>query len=443
MRVAAAAVVLAAIVATVVVAGGVMARADTGAGDLGPEARLVVDAWLAAQNKGDFAGYQKLYATKFTGVRRSGPRTVSLDRAGWMRDRARMFQKPMTVAAGDVKIASTPASARVTFTQEWASGGYQDRGPKQLVVVREGGAARIAREEMLASQTSSPGLAADDFALVVGAYAILDPDRGEEWADGPARLDDDGDPVITSKRATGLPPVLATYIGKKMVVQSPGVASCTATVKELRVIGLVVPHFGTRQEWRDEKVTSRKQAEEAWSLGSHMLAAVLDGCTTPVPAFARAASRPAVELTLPSKETTLRAAAIAALRKLPSWRALQKDYGEAGGKGKWDASAPDAEVDVERWELPGQPLVTVSAHAQDGCAGFGGEVFAVFAPRPDGTLTLVAEPPALRPAAALVVDGAPAFFGTQGWNDFGTTVQLVPLKAPPRKIAVPYLDCPC
>jgi hypothetical protein len=80
------------------------AHADTGAGDLGPEARALVDGWLAAQNQGDFAAYEKLYAKKMTGVRRSRSRAVSLDRAGWMKDRQRMFQKPMKVAASDVRI---------------------------------------------------------------------------------------------------------------------------------------------------------------------------------------------------------------------------------------------------------------------------------------------------------------------------------------------------
>jgi hypothetical protein len=303
--------------------------------------------------------------------------------------------------------------------------------------------ARIAREELLASEKAgTSAAAAGSFAFVVGKYAIVDPDAGEEWASGAARLDDDGDPLVTSKRATRLPAEYAALVGKQMIVQSAGADSCTATVKELRVVGVVVPHFGTRQEWRDEKASARQQAQEAWDLSAKMLGAVLDGCAPAAPAFARAAPSP-IELVLPAKETALRAAAIAALRKLPSWRALQKDYADGGGKGKWDASAPDAEVDVERWELPGKPLVTVSAHAFDGCGGFGGEVFAVFAPRPDGTLALVAEPPALRPSAALLLDGAPAFFGTQSWSDFGTRVQLVPLKGDVRKIEVPYLDCPC
>ena len=85
----------------------------------------------------------------------------------------------------------------------------------------------------------------------------------------------------------------------------------------------------------------------------------------------------------------------------------------------------------------------MSAHAYDGCAGFGGEIFAVFAPQPDGTLAPVAEPAALRPAAALVLDSGPAFFGLQSWSEYGTGLQLVSLRAPPRKIDVPYLDCPC
>ena len=213
----------------------VAARGDTGAGDLAPEVRALVDAWLLAQNGGDFAAYDKLYAKKFTGVRRSGARSVSLDRAGWMNDRRRMFQKPMKVAASDVKVAATPASARVTFTQEWESGSYHDRGPKQLVIVREDKLARIAREEMLTSDKAPSGAAmaaAEKVALVVGSFAIVDDRAEESWAAGAPRLDDEGDPVITSKRAVNLPPELQRWIGRKLVVQSPGADACTARMPE-------------------------------------------------------------------------------------------------------------------------------------------------------------------------------------------------------------------
>jgi ketosteroid isomerase-like protein len=433
-------------VAAVALLGCAIARADIGAGDLAPETRALVDAWLAAQNQGDFAAYEKLYAKKLTGVRRSGPRTVSLDRAGWMRDRKRMFQKPMKVSAGDLKIAATPASARVTFTQEWESGSYHDRGPKQLVVVREEGAARIAREEMLASekQGAPEGDGADAFAFVLGKWAILDDSPDAAWEAGAPRMEDDGDPVITSKRATGLPPELAALAGKKLVVTSPGHAPCTATVKELRIVGAVTPHFSLKQEWREDNRSARKQAEEAWALSGKMLAAALDGCSAEDAAFARGAGRAPLPLVLPEKaDEALRASAIAQLRKLPSWRALQKDYAADGGKSKWDAAAPGAEVDVDRWELPGRALVTVSAHAYESCAGFGGEVFAVYALAPGGKLTLVGEPGALRPSAALLLDGVPTFFGTAAWSDFGTGLELVPIQGEPRKLSIPYLDCPC
>jgi hypothetical protein len=59
-----------------------VARADTAA-DMSPDVKTLLDAWLKAQNDGDFNAYEKLYAQRFTGIRRSGPRTVKMDRAGW------------------------------------------------------------------------------------------------------------------------------------------------------------------------------------------------------------------------------------------------------------------------------------------------------------------------------------------------------------------------
>ena len=59
------------------------------------KAKAIVERWLAAQNAGDFAAYEALYAKKFQGTRRSGNKVVTLDRAGWMRDRKRMFKAPM------------------------------------------------------------------------------------------------------------------------------------------------------------------------------------------------------------------------------------------------------------------------------------------------------------------------------------------------------------
>jgi hypothetical protein len=228
------------------------------------------------------------------------------------------------------------------------------------------------------------------------------------------------------------------------VVQTPGAAACTATVKEVRIVGVVIPHFGLRQDWRESKKSTREQAAEAWEMSAQMVGALLDGCDLKDASFARAAELPPVTLVTPVRDKSLRAAGIQAMRSLPSWKALQKSYAAEGGKGSWDVKAADAEITVDRWDLP-TPLVTVAAHAFDGCGGFGGEIFAVYELH-DGKLTLVGEPRALRPDAALMLDGAPFFVGGQSWQDFGVARQLVPAgKAggEPRKIEVPYLDCPC
>jgi len=117
--------------------------------------RALIDRWLDAQNKGDFAAYSALYTPSFHGIRRSLGRTVVLDYQGWLRDRGRMFKKPMKVAATDLTIARTaPASGllRATFVQAFSSGTYADRGRKQIDVAAIGGALVIAREELLESE---------------------------------------------------------------------------------------------------------------------------------------------------------------------------------------------------------------------------------------------------------------------------------------------------
>jgi hypothetical protein len=78
-----------------------------------------------------------------------------LDYQGWLRDRGRMFKKPMKVAATTSQIARTaPASGllRATFVQAFSSGTYADRGRKQIDVAAIGGALVIAREELLESE---------------------------------------------------------------------------------------------------------------------------------------------------------------------------------------------------------------------------------------------------------------------------------------------------
>lgn len=149
-----------------------LAASSVRAGALDPHA--LVDRWLDAQNRGDFEGYTRLYAAGFVGVRRSGARATRLDRAGWIKDRERMFRSKMTVIATDRKVEPLGEGFRVTLTQTWASGRYKDVGTKELVLVPEEGELRIEREEMLESRL--------DLGIKNGALVVWDAGSPAETA---------------------------------------------------------------------------------------------------------------------------------------------------------------------------------------------------------------------------------------------------------------------
>ncbi|MBI4956908.1 MAG: hypothetical protein HY908_33135 [Myxococcales bacterium] len=100
-------------------------------------AKKLVDAWLAAQNSGDFAAYEALYAPKLEGIKRVGARSWRFDRAGWLADRKRMFKHPMTVGAKDIAVRGSSIAATVDLVQTFSQGKFKDEGPKHLVLVKE------------------------------------------------------------------------------------------------------------------------------------------------------------------------------------------------------------------------------------------------------------------------------------------------------------------
>ncbi|HEY5284571.1 MAG TPA: hypothetical protein VIM14_17400, partial [Polyangia bacterium] len=84
--------------------------------------------WVATQNAGDFAGYGALYGAAFEGVRRSAERERIMRLSEWLKDRKRMFKKPMTVGMDEVFLTNVGLDAQVDFTQNWSSGGFADFG---------------------------------------------------------------------------------------------------------------------------------------------------------------------------------------------------------------------------------------------------------------------------------------------------------------------------
>lgn len=438
------------------------AGADSAA-DIAPEARGLVDKWLKAQNDGDFTGYVSLYAARFTGVRRSGARTVRLDRDGWMKDRGRMFQKKMEVAAEDVKIAATPLAARVLLVQRFKQGSYQDVGPKQLVIVREGGAARIAREEMLQSEIVRPGVPTgaagardgQQLVLVTPQGLVLSSSPDEAWGRG-RRSVDLGDPVVVTQAVEPkkLPGALAAWAGRPVRLHTAAGKSCDATVTGFKLMSRVIPHFGTRQEWEQKK--RGEIADEAWNLaaGGRVLVGELSK-PCPNAVFARAASLAAPPAAMAADaDAKLRQQALKALRALAPWQSTQKSYkSDSGGKGNWDEhEGASPAVKVFRLTPAGRPartFVSATATVAGSCGEFNGDLWALWELVGD-KLVLRNAPGTISIVPVLAVDadgdGDPELlyerateFDNQGgvvrpqggvWNDV-------------EKLAVPYLDCPC
>jgi ketosteroid isomerase-like protein len=129
------------------------------------EALAVVDAWAAAQNAGDAAAYNALYAPKFVGIKRTSTGgSARFSRAQWQTDRKKMFKIKQEVAAENPTVSIKNDKATVQVTQRYRSGAYADHGDKLLVLVADKtGALQIVREELLYSAEGWDDGSGNDF----------------------------------------------------------------------------------------------------------------------------------------------------------------------------------------------------------------------------------------------------------------------------------------
>ena len=410
------------------------------------EVTALVEAWKGAQNQGDFAAYQALYARRMTGIKRVGPRVFTFDREGWMKDRGRMFKKKMEVAADDLKVTAGGASALVRVQQTFKQGSFQDVGPKELVVVREDGGLRIAREEMLASAVvggkgaAAAGLA--DFHFILDGEVLLDPQGGSEKGT-PALVAEPGSASFRARAhldRSSLEPAALALLGKKMTVYGRDGAVCETALGRPSLVAGLTPHFGTAAVWRgegDEPALSEAEiAGEVWSGGKTVLVAEAGTCKAGL--FARA-SAPVVAFE-PVDDSALAGKVKSAFRKLPEWAATQKGFAESGGTGTWDEETAPT-VDIFRHPQSGKTWAVVHATGGNPCSEFGAEMTIVFEQSGAGWKNrsgLTLEP--FRPAAAFDLDGdgdpelvAPLRLVADTGDGFATLLEF----------SYPDHDCPC
>lgn len=429
--------------------------------------RALLDAWLTAQNAGDFAAYERLYAPRFTGIRRSGPRVRRFDRAGWVADRQTMFRSAMQVAARDVTVDASTGVATVRLTQEFTQGTFHDVGRKEIVLVHNGTALQIAREEMLdstlsgaASEAAPPASGAFMPTFEVGdvRYAILAPAE-DGWSEGAAELLSPGEVVISRKaaRMSGLPEAIRGYASQRVRFYTSEGQTCEAGLGALSVISRIDVHFGVSQRWAGEDpdgehhaaYTPAEVAAEAFDMGAQVLVARLDDACARGALWGQLASQPAVTAFRSAPvSAALTAAVLQRFRALPAWRAAEAAYRQDGAalRGRsWDMHDNHAPA-VVLWQAPnnGRRFAVVSALTMvGGCAEFSASMSAVF--EVTGASTLVLQSDGANPslfdtdgAVDLDGDGRPEFITETGlFRRMGTVYR------PQDLYSVPNNDCPC
>jgi len=255
--------------------------------------RATIATWVAAQNQGDFAAYERSYAAKFHGVKRSGPRVRRFNRAGWMADRKRMFAKPMQVSFEPAVLSVSGTIAFVEGEQHWASARYKDQGRKRLLLHREDAGWRIANEEMLQSKIDvTPPAGGLNYLAVYDGSPVFAAEINDDWLTGePAR---DGLSVLRRLELSRLPAEIAQWHGKTLRFFSSNGGSCTAKISGFRVRATADWHFGSVQSWESGEVSEDEIIEQIWAQGVHLLEAIIaDGSACPDGVVAFDASQPA------------------------------------------------------------------------------------------------------------------------------------------------------
>jgi hypothetical protein len=296
------------------------------------EARALLTSWEAAQDRGDFAAYEQLYAQRFTGVKRSGPRTRNFGRAGWLKDRQRMFAKPMQVDFRAESVVDQGATVAIVGSQSFHMAGYEDRGPKRFLLAREGAGLRIVREEMLASELGpAPTLAARMVVDVAGGPLLVILGRATAAAaHGERAAVQAGYPsavVYAAGDGASAPAEAKDFLDKPVQLVGAG-GACSTRGKALRVAHIAYAHFGQVAAWRGEDPTlPRFSADElSEQIRTHdavgFWAVELENRCVPEPLVAVPGGHPVQVIAKRALAAADQTALRARFSKLPSVRAL-------------------------------------------------------------------------------------------------------------------------
>jgi hypothetical protein len=425
--------------------------------------RTLVDDWLSAQNRGDFEAYQRLYAERFTGIKRSGTYQATFARASWLKDRAGMFTHAMRVSVKDLELAVIPSGAQVQMVQTWSTANYTDVGAKQLVIVPTADGPRIAREEMLSSVVGGANARAGskDLLPMHEDGLVLSRNPEDSWVAGPMPEVGAHYVVRRAVKEAGLPAELRAWKGKAVRIIDHSGAQCETKVVGFIVRAQVYPHFGMEAQWSGRDGEGRdggrvfsglEIANEIWKLsenGGRVLIGKVEAACGGLWALDATKAPPPVAAPTPATPE-LKEAALRAFRALPRYKEIQSEYLKMvpGAQGQW-ADFDGQHADVVAFRFADRiTLVHVGARVGHGCGDFSGDIGALFGVRKGttGVLELLDTLSADSPRSAFDLNGDGSYevlFGTGGdgalslWHKSGKGSALDDL------FSVPNFDCGC
>tara|TARA_R110002096_G_scaffold77896_7_gene183277 strand:+ start:8785 stop:10215 length:1431 start_codon:yes stop_codon:yes gene_type:complete len=416
------------------------------------DVEALVEQWLDAQNTGDFQAYSETYAKRLTGIKRVGDRETTFSRDAWLDDRKRMFRKTMKVSRDSQSISTGPASAVVRFEQTWQSGKFKDVGPKQLIVVREGDALRIAREEMKASTvvSSKRGLPVALEDLLFGAKGIegfvLSPAEAD-WASGAIALKGSSPFIASRGTSAKLPDRWKKLVGTKITLYAGG-AACQNTIESLHIVVGVTPHFMFFQDENGERIALDETAvaRDIFDMGTpYLMARTVGSCTGDI-AHLGTISRPisAIEIATTSGiDDTVRKAFLASAE----YKSLQSDF-ESYSDSKPGPWAPSS---LAVFQNKDEFIAIIAAEASDGCGGFAGALTHIYRVQENGSSERIGAFPAFFEVTEAMDIGSDGLVEFVGETHDGGTGAVTFIGAPNRekgyselhRFGWDYHDCPC
>jgi hypothetical protein len=361
------------------------------------EVQDLLARWTAAQSTNDFPAYERLYASKFTGVKRAGASRFQYGRDKWMADRKTMIAPGLAVEASDVKMVLSPIGARVTFVQHYKSPRFEDVGTKELFVIPAPDGPRIQREEMLTSSVAAhampgeslPIASADAKGVYLKTSLTADALKGAPWLTKKENLGGSAEGNILD---AALDADVKAIIGRTFTTYDGAARPCTAVVKSLTLRAYVTAWIDTAEDragYVDDERTSKSKARTTFELGSiYLYGAFENQCPDAVWALQGSSTRVAGKTTEPIHRGPL----VKAFRALPRYVEIDR-FGhnrDKGGK-HWE---DDAETSVfADFRLDGAPPRSfVSVRVTQMCNEFDATLTAVFDatdpehPKPRGTL---------------------------------------------------------